>query len=92
VASDFDGDDSGRFAFKEYRLQQRMAWWPAGHAKFAQWRNAFSASDGTAVEACTGECESCRADLFGVIRFADVTPIALEAVGLDADWPAGFSR
>jgi hypothetical protein len=94
VASSFDGDDSGRYAHREYQLGERMAWWPPSDRRFSAWSEYGQPGQppGEALEACYSECRRCRADVFAVIRFRDLVPTEVLAVGAEAEWPQGYLR
>ena len=98
IASDFGGDERGRFCASEYRLGDPMAWWPPGHPKFKGWREGedLAASSGLPPkevdEACYAGCTACGEDLFVVIRFRDAVPVEVRQIGLEMDWPAGYSK
>jgi hypothetical protein len=96
VASDFGGDERGRFCDREYRLGQPMHWWPPSHPRFMEWRHGGDAGVATrlpremAEEACYGTCAGCGADLFAVVRFRDAVPVEVRQLGLEENWPAGY--
>lgn len=75
VASSYDGDSSGRFHDREYRVGQRMAWWPPGDPRHDDWLQDHGASGSSlAEEPCYADCTACGAELLVVIRFRDLVP------------------
>lgn len=93
VAASFDGDERGRFCQALYALGEPMRWWPPGDSRFAEWKAGAHKSDGNfAEECCYSDCLRCGADLYTVIRFSDVKPEEVTAVGTVADWPPAYPR
>ena len=95
VASSRSGLD-GAFHDREYALGQRLPWWPADHPQFVDWRDVRGSVVLVAAsevrECCRADCRRCDAELFAVIRFVDLVPTAVEAVGYDRNWPAEFLK
>src|SRR5262245_9113906 len=96
VASDYDGDQRGRFHDQEYRLGERMRWWNEEDPRYAQWR-----IDGTMAalrapdydeEACYSTCSSCSGNLCAVIRFSGPVPERLVKLVREEDWPSDYRR
>jgi hypothetical protein len=88
VASSFDGDDSGRFCDREYRLGERMRWWDEYDGRYASWKaDPGIVPDASAskriLECCYARCSSCHAELFAVIAFHDITAVDVQQVGLE---------
>ncbi len=96
VASGYSGDGSGRFHDREYELGEQMAWWPRDHDEFDGWRanRMQAAPEGSSFdeEACYASCQSCGAALFAVVRFHEVTPEQVLAIGAEANWPDGYLK
>ena len=94
IASSYDGDETGRFFDRDYRLGERMAWWVPGHKNYPEWREeeGLPISSNDAVEACYSRCESCDAGLCVVLRFDDLTPSEVLSCGLEEHWPEGYRR
>ncbi len=94
VASSYDGDDTGRFFDRTYTLGQQMAWWPRDHKAYDSWRDngrKDAPTDGEVDwECCYSTCAKCASKLYVVIRFSGPTPVAVESVGFESDWPDGF--
>jgi hypothetical protein len=100
IASSFNGDERGWFCHKEYRLGEKMLWWPEGDARHSLWCSndvidgklveEFVTHGDSSLECCYSECTQCKAELFAVIRFRDIAPVELVEVGLEKDWPEGF--
>jgi hypothetical protein len=79
------------FAERVYRIGERMAWWPEGDPRHAEWNENCAGPDG-ASEACYGTCAACAADLFVVIAFDALAPTQVLAVGPEEEWPEGYLR
>jgi hypothetical protein len=76
VGASDDGDAQGRFCQNEYRLGQRLRWWPADDPRWASWRDGGLANrDGTVDECAYGLCRVCASPVFVGVRFRDHTPI-----------------
>jgi len=96
IASDFGGDENGRFLHREYQLGDKMAWWPEDHKRFLNWREEWRGDSGNlqsdqAVEACYAYCENCEAKLCVVIQFENLRPVEVIRITLEEDWPDGYS-
>lgn len=103
VATSADGDENGRFAFGNYRIGERMRWWPANDTRWALWFESTDIALPQSMEAlacCYGRCDSCDNNFYSVIRFRDraselklsgfdsgITPIEILDVGCDGDEP-----
>jgi hypothetical protein len=74
VASDYDGDASGRFHDREYRLGEALRWWPRGSEQYNRSRNR-GVDTSHDEEACHASCADCGASLFVVIAFDETTPV-----------------
>ena len=97
VASDYDGDDSGRFHDRLYRLGETMRWWPEQHPRFSEWKNEgfpnrSERRGDECEEACYARCEACGAKLCAVIEFRRMSPVRILKLGLEDDWPDGYLR
>lgn len=95
VASDYDGDEFGRFHDALYRVGEQMRWWPPEHRKHGEWRNGNRKEpddipSNEEYECCYTTCSDCRAKFFSVIKFLDVTPISVLDFGQESDWPTSF--
>ena len=67
LASSYDGDDTGRFFERTYRVGEKMSWWDESDRRFGSWTD--ERDDVTldhANEACITECGSCGAE-FNVV-------------------------
>jgi hypothetical protein len=86
----------GAFHDRLYALGERMPWWPPDHPEYVDWRDergwVVIVSPSEVRECCRADCRRCDAELFAVIRFVDLVPTAVEAVGYDRNWPAEFAR
>jgi hypothetical protein len=94
VASSFDGGADGRFQDREYRLGEKMFWWDESDSKYSAWQ-ILGRRDGqldprSAEEACYSECTLCRARLYVILGFQDVTPSAVLGIGPEEEWPPEY--
>ena len=94
IASSFNGDKTGRFCHRTYRLGDKMLWYPLGHLRFNKWREDSEPDQppNQAVEACYCECQNCKAELCAVIRFEEVTPVEVTFLDLETRWPEGYYK
>jgi hypothetical protein len=93
VASSFDGDQSGRFCHRDYRLGETIAWWPRNDDQFASWAESADPSRPEVVtEACYATCTACARKLYAVVEFDGLVVRRVSEVGLEADWPRGLQR
>lgn len=96
VASDFGGIED-RFCMKTYHIGEKMAWWPPNDKQFKNWRDDYyfhvhKLAENQEEECCYAKCTICKAELYAVIFFEDITPIKIKAVGLEEHWPEGYSK
>ena len=92
VASSFDGDNTGRFCQREYRLGARMKWWDKSDDRYDTWKTTAgtvrpSPGNEDVVERCDADCPACGAELFALIGFRDITPA--NVLGLEQNCSAG---
>ncbi len=89
TASSYDGDNTGRFFDRIYKLGDKMFWWKPEDKKYTNWwdPNLKDTAIGNLEECCHGECLNCKQDIFGVIVFNNLIPTAVNEIGLKADWP-----
>ena len=96
VASDYDGDQAGRFHDNEYRLGELLRWWPKEHKKYSTWRvngRIGDTNEGeTDWECCYTSCPSCSASLFALIHFNGPRSVAVEEIGLESNWPENYKK
>jgi hypothetical protein len=97
TASDYDGDESGRFHDREYRVGDEMRWWPVSDPRFKSWRadrrRGEPLQDGELdEEACYAECLSCHARLYVVVRFRKTRVERVLLIGREEDWPRDFLK
>jgi hypothetical protein len=96
VASDYDGDDTGRFHDREYHIGGKMHWWPASDPRFSEWRASpnrdRTQSSEIEEEACYAECPSCHARLFVLLRFNGLRIDQVLAIGREEAWPKGYPK
>lgn len=95
VAASFSGDENGRFCDGLYAIGERMRWWPESDARYPEWREgSFKARDtlpeNTDLDAGYTQCPGCNTWLYVIIRFVDCTPVAIEGIGPEAEWPPAF--
>lgn len=97
VASDYDGDESGRFHDSTYRLGERMRWWLPAHFRYASWRDGNkidkkNLAENEELECCYTKCNECLSELYSIIRFVDVSPVEIMDIGFESDWPVSYYR
>lgn len=93
--SDYDGDETGRFHDRTYKLGDTMAWWPKGFPKYSEWIESNSNAEygyDVSAECCYSECLNCDAELFVVIRFDEFAPLEVLKLGLEANWPEEYFK
>lgn len=87
IASDLDGDATGRFMERVYRLGDKMAWFDGDHEDFDCWMTWGIPTRGPVYEYCHATCENCGSELYGCIQFEDLRPTKISELGLAEDWP-----
>ena len=96
IASDYSGNETGRFHDSEYRLGQVMRWWAKQDRRYEDWRARRQSSppdeSDTESECCYTACPACGTNLYAVIQFHGPSPVKLAAVGLETDWPDGYLK
>lgn len=102
MCSDFDGDDTGRFHDRTYKLGEQMAWWPESDERFSYWKEDnrsldFNGEEGTytyddSFECCYSECLKCGSDLYVIIKFVKCAPVNVSELGLESKWPVGYLK
>lgn len=96
VASSFGGGVESRFQDREYQLGEKMRWWSESDPEYSTWRvlgrRDADVEPDSAEEACYSVCTLCGARLYVVLRFRDLTPIAVLAIGQEDKWPLGYWR
>ena len=93
VASSFDGDDSGRFCHRTYRLGERMPWFSPNETGYHRRQEMMEPCNQlNAREACYSNCTSCAAELYVVIQFRDLTPTEILDIGRESDAPEDYAR
>ncbi len=94
VASDFGGDESGRFCHREYSFGQRMAWWAENDPRYRHWAEECGEplANGSFAEACYSTCSHCGASLCALLLFEDLIPWQSLRLSLESDWPPGYPQ
>lgn len=99
IASDYGGDERGRFHDREYHLGEPMLWWPRHDARFPGWRvdgrkTGMASSLTTSIdeEACYSCCTNCGADLCVVLEFHENVPTKVLQITRQEDWPDEYFR
>lgn len=87
IASDFDGDATGRFMERDYHLGDEMAWFDRSHDDFDCWMTWGAPTQGPVYEYCHATCDACGSELYGRVQFDDLRPTQVSEVGLAEDWP-----
>lgn len=87
VAASFGGAGM-RYYLHDYKLGDKMHWWPKHYRDYTDWREGgepeLMTDDGT-VEYAYADCMSCKAELYAIISYRDLVPISVEEVGLVKD-------
>lgn len=94
IASSYEGNDSGRFHDKEYKLGEKMAWWQPLEPKYRSWRDGDNRkvtddNEAVAFECCLASSEQ-NDSLYAVIKFENLVPVEIVEFGNECDWPEGF--
>src|SRR5882672_2539214 len=79
-ASSFDGDDTGLFCHRSYRVGEDIAWWPRQHAEYDSWIDEATVAllyDDAVRQCCHTTCVTCLSDLYAVLEFI---PVKVRAV------------
>jgi hypothetical protein len=93
MASSYDGDSTGRFHDRTYRLGETMAWFPPSDKRSASWCEAADPGHLPSIrEACYSECLSCRAPLCVVLEFENRAIARVVTVAQESEWPNGYLR
>ena len=102
VASDYDGDDRGRFCHRVFRVGDRMFWWDEKDPKYKEWKDsnwmdpettAKEYAKDASTECCYTYCTMCGSeDLFAVVHFQSLTVSKISQVGLESDYPELFGK
>ena len=95
IGASFDGENGKIFCNGEYKLGEKMRWWPINHPRWRDWITSDRRNTGTADvarECCYTECQICGADLYAVIEFVSLSPRLLIDIGLEENWPKGFDK
>ena len=102
VASDFDGDERGRFCHRTFRIGDRMFWWEESDQRYKAWKDsnwldvqtiAEEYSRDASTECCYTDCTSCGSEeLYAVVCFQSLIVTGVLQVGLDSERPEGFER
>lgn len=97
VASSFDGDETGRFCQRSYKLGEPMAWWKNENKMFNSWRNGNYLKGNELpknidFESCYSTCVSCKGKLYVIVMFIDLIPRVVIDIGIEEHWPIQFSK
>lgn len=93
--SDYDGDETGRFHDRSYKLGEKMAWWPGADVRYSEWMESNADNKHGCdlnTECCYSECGSCKAELFVVIKFKECVPTEILETDLVSNWPKGYYK
>jgi hypothetical protein len=88
--SHYGGDETGRFHDRLYRLGEKMVWWDKADPRYLGWIQSNSIRDNSLAECCYSKCLNCNAELYVVINFKECTPIHIDDVGLEINWPIEY--
>ena len=95
MCSDYDGDDSGRYHDRTYKLGDAMSWWLITDRRYPDWRQSNAKNDqgGDAFnECCYSTCSNCEGDLYVIIRFQECVPVEVLEIGLENKWPERYFK
>ena len=96
VASDYNGDQTGRFHDREYQFGEKLLWWPKEHQNYQEWRvngRFGEAATGNAdAECCYTSCPKCKAELFAIIEFHGPRSVVVKEIGLEGHWPVDYKK
>lgn len=97
VASDYDGDSSGRFHDEIYKLGETMRWWELSHKNYQKWKfgnriNIPNDFKNETSECCYSKCMNCNSNLYSVIYFVDCAPVKVLDLGIDSYWPDAYLK
>ena len=87
TCADFDGDETGRFHDRTYKIGEKMAWWEVSDSRHANWTDSggnLNLHSGELCECCYSNCLNCGADLFA--------PDSIVKVGFEINWPEGYMK
>ena len=94
MASSFDGL-TRRFMDKEYKLGDKMEWWPPTHPKYAHWNDSNRKNSpqkkGIPTECCDSNCSHCNASYYVELKFDELHITKVVSHGPLADWPQEYS-
>ena len=96
MASDYDGDETGRFHDRAYSIGEPMRWWPKEEPRHSAWKQGTlrtgSLPEDEEGEACYTTCPSCGKELYAVIRFRNRAAQQILRIGDTENWPADHYR
>lgn len=96
IASDYGGDESGRFHDREYRVGDPLKWWPQQSPKYAKWRvNGIIGGSGYGdfdTECCYTACPECKTNLYAVIEFEGPRAVNVKEIGFEDQWPQNYFK
>lgn len=88
IASDYEGDETGRFMERTYQLGEKMAWYDVYSEEYIDWMTWGKPINNQPVtEYCHTSCMSCQRDLYSLIEFQDITPVKIIEIGLKEKSP-----
>jgi hypothetical protein len=86
AAASFDFQGTQRLCNREYRLGQRLSWWPKGDMNYPDWKMGLGLreiSEGVFSESCLGSCGSCGRELECEVLIDDFVIIGIENLRCD---------
>jgi hypothetical protein len=93
MASDYEGDERGRFMDREYRLGEPMWWFPKDTPDYPDWMTWGTGQVADIVyEVCPACCPLCDSEVYAVVKFKSTTPLLVVANGLECDRNAAATR
>lgn len=93
IASDYEGDKTGRFMENEHKLGERMRWFARDSQDYDTWATwGWLLGTEEVREVCPANCMACGAKLYAVLEFVDVAPVRVREVGMESDWDRATTK
>ncbi len=87
-AASMDYDKDGRFALNDYRLGEKMRWWPKDSPEYDLWLPWGPPRAGiTPYEFGVATCQVCGLERFARIEFSELVPKRVSAFAPISMWP-----
>jgi len=82
IASDYDGDERGRFMNHEYRVGEAMWWFMPTHPDYETWKT-WGGEGSRVSEECFATCTHCSARSRVTIDFEDTVVLGVSELSLN---------